>query len=471
MPAYQFDPYFYRMHKSKGGNFQNYEDKSYLTLTDNEIAKHLNGSQFIGVYPLLKENTSWFIAADFDKENWEKECQIFIKACEENGIPAYLERSRSGKGGHVWIFFEKPYPAIKSRKVIISILEKSGVFSLFDKSLSFDRLFPNQDFLSGKGFGNLIALPLNKESWDKENSCFIDTETLQPFSDQWEYLKNIKRISVSELDKLYSLLGKSNIPIIEQTIKNQDNSGKIIIKLDNKISINRVGLPIKLINFLKEELNFVNSEFLIKKKIGRNTFGAERYFKLIEETENSVLIPRGTIGKLLRFCKENNIDYIFQDNRKKLDNINFSCNFQLKDNQKQAFESTSKKDLGVIVSPPGSGKTIIGLKIIAEKQQPALIVVHRKQIAEQWIERIQAFLGIPKNEIGKIGQGKIVIGKKITVAMVQSLTKELEKSESKIQNSFGTILVDECHHIPAETYRNTIAKLQTYYLSLVYHKN
>ena len=462
MPACPFDPYFYRMHKSKDGNLN---DKIYLTLTNNEIEKHLNGQQFIGIYPLLKDNTSWFIAADFDKENWEKECLSFTNACKENEIPAYLERSRSGKGGHVWIFFEKPYPAIKSRKIIISILEKSGVFSMFDKSSSFDRLFPNQDFLSGKGFGNLIALPLNKENWIKGNNCFIDTETFQPYADQWEFLKNIKRISISELDKLYSLSGITNVSTIEKENINKDIlSDKLIIKLDNNVSINRIGLSIKLINYLKEELNFINSEFLIKKKLGKNTFEEQRYFKFVEEIENSVLTPRGFIGKLLRFCKENNIAYEFLDKRKKLDNVSFSSTIELKENQKHAFEATSKKDIGVIVSPPGSGKTIIGLKIIAEKQQSALIVVHRKQIAEQWIERIQAFLGIPKNEIGRIGNGKTVIGKKITVAMIQSLTKELEKPECKIQNSFGTILVDECHHVPAETFRNTIAKLHTYYL-------
>ena len=462
MPACPFDPYFYRMHKSKDGNLN---DKIYLTLTNNEIEKHLNGQQFIGIYPLLKDNTSWFIAADFDKENWEKECLLFINACKVNEIPAYLERSRSGKGGHVWIFFNKPYPATKSRKIIISILEKSGVFSMFDKSSSFDRLFPNQDFLSGKGFGNLIALPLNKGTWSKGNNCFIDTETFQPYADQWEFLKNIKRISISELDKLYSLSGITNVSTIEKENINKDIlSDKLIIKLDNNVSINRIGLSIKLINYLKEELNFINSEVLIKKKLGKNTFEEQRYFKFVEEIENSVLTPRGFIGKLLRFCKENNIAYEFLDNRKKHDNVSFSSTIQLKENQKHAFEATSKKDIGVIVSPPGSGKTIIGLKIIAEKQQPALIVVHRKQIAEQWIERIQAFLGIPKNEIGRIGNGKTVIGKKITVAMVQSLMKELEKPECKIQNSFGTILVDECHHIPAETYRNTIAKIHTYYL-------
>jgi len=204
MPALLYDVYRYRVHKMKGGNLQNFTEKTYLPYSEEQIAKPLKGQQLIGIYPLLKDNTSWFIAADFDKTGWEDECQAFIKSCTENNIPAYLERSRSGKGGHVWIFFDQPYPAIKSRKIIISLLQKTGAFSIFDKSSSFDRLFPNQDSLSGKGFGNLIALPLYKPTFDLGNSCFIDVETFIPVANQWEFLKNIKRISTKELDELYN---------------------------------------------------------------------------------------------------------------------------------------------------------------------------------------------------------------------------------------------------------------------------
>jgi superfamily II DNA or RNA helicase len=460
MPAYHYDPYMYRAHKMKGGTFQNYNDKTYLKLTDQEIAKHLNGEQLIGVYPLLQDNTSNFIAADFDEAEWIDDARKFLKACNEKNIPAYLERSRSGNGGHIWIFFEQPYPAIRTRKIFISILEQSGAFSLFDKSSSFDRLFPNQDFLSGKGLGNLIALPLFKKTLEQGNSCFINADTLQPYFEQFEFLKSIKRISVSELDQLYQSLTTTSSSIFQNV-----GDGKLRIALNNDVKISREGMTTPLINYLKEELNFTNSEFIIKKKIGKNTFGTERYFKFVEETENEVIVPRGFVGKLIRFCRENKIEHNFIDERKKHKAVPFLFNAQLREHQQAAIESISKKDLGVIVAPPGSGKTIVALKIISDKQQPALIIIHRKQLVEQWTERVETFLGIPKNEIGKIGQGKSKVGKKITIATFQSLSKELDKPDSEnLKAIFGTVIVDECHHIPAETFRNTIAKLQTFYL-------
>jgi len=458
MPAYHYDPFMFRLHKMNGGTFKDYKDKTYLPLTNQQLLKHFNGEQLIGIYPLLQDNTSWFIAADFDKEKWTEECRIFLNTCKEQDIPAYLERSRSGKGGHVWIFFDKPYPAIKSRKILITLLEQAGVVSVFDKSSSFDRLFPNQDFHSGKGLGNLIALPLYKPTLEKGNSCFVD-EQLQLNQDQWAFLSSIQRVSASHLDTIYHSLNPNN-----DQVPTNINSGKLHIQLTNVLRLNRSGMTPKLINFLKEELNFANSEYFIKKKSGRNTWGTERYFRSIVEKEHEIILPRGFIGRLIRYCKQQNIDFEFQDERKKHTPITFNTSINLRSHQKSAIEVTSRKEFGVITAPPGSGKTVIGLKIIAEKQQPALIIVHRKQLLEQWVERIQAFLGIPKNEIGRIGQGKAKPGKAITVAMIQSLDKYIDKQETdEIARSFGTIIVDECHHIPAITFRNTISKISTYY--------
>ncbi|MCA6407370.1 MAG: DEAD/DEAH box helicase family protein [Cytophagales bacterium] len=409
MPAHSFDPYFYRAHKAKGGTFQNYKDKTYLALTDAQIEKHLKGDQLVGVYPLLTDNSSWFIAADFDEEKWEEECRAFVSACKEKGISAYLERSRSGKGGHVWIFFEQPYPALRCRKIFISILEEIKIFSPFDKG-SFDRLFPNQDFHSGKGLGNLIALPLHKSSWEQGNSCFINPNTLEPIQDQSNLLKNVIRVPKSKLDDLYNELAET------KTV--QVFTGKLQINLSNSIHINRNGLSLKLTNFLKEEFNFTNAEFFIKQKSGRNTYGTKRYFKFIEEKEHELVIPKGFIGKLVRYCKEENLDYEFIDNRRRVNSVVFSFQAKLKPYQISVINAVSKKDIGIIVAPPGSGKTVIALKVIADRQQPTLIIVHRKHLAEQWLDRIETFLGIPKHQIGKIGQGKNKSGEQITLVIV-----------------------------------------------------
>ncbi|WP_246067795.1 DEAD/DEAH box helicase [Changchengzhania lutea] len=462
MPAYSYDPYMYRLHKQSGGSFKNYTDKTYLKLDDYQLLKHLKGNHFTGIYPLLKDNTSNFIVADFDKTGWEKQSKKALEACTEAQIPAYLERSRSGNGGHVWIFFEEPYPAIRSRRIVLTLFEQASIFSVFDKNTSFDRLFPNQDYLSGKGLGNLIALPLHGNTLQQGNSCFIDADTLIPFLDQWAFLKTIKKVSTLDLDailKLFSEKPNQEISIEKEITYN----GKIQIILKNSITLNRNGLTRILTNFLKEQLNFFNSDYAIKKKTGRSTYKTERYFKLIEETENTIEIPSGFIGKLLRFCNQNKIQYNFLDERIKLEEIEITSSIQLLNHQHLSLEITKKKDFGIIVAPPGSGKTIIGLKVIEQKKQPALIITHRKQIAEQWIGRIESFFGIPKRDIGKIGQRKMKIGKQITVALIQSLSKKLNTAPKELTSAFGTIIIDECHHIPAKSFREVINRLSPFY--------
>lgn len=312
---------------------------------------------------------------------------------------------------------------------------------------------------------NLIALPLNKVSFNNINSCFIDPVTLVPYSDQWMFLKTINKVAKSHLDHIYRELNQQDEPSAGLFKKDPIETSKLHVRLSNVVQINRQHLPAVFIAFLKDQLNFANTEYQVKKSINKNIFGVKRYFKLLNETADVINIPRGFIGRLLRFCKENNIEYVLADQRKKLNPVIFKGSIQLRENQQPAKEAAAKKDFGIIVAPPGSGKTIISLSIIHEKQQPALILIHRKQLADQWIERIQSFLGIPKKEIGWIGQGKHKLGKQVTVAMVQSMEKALDSEESTgIRNAFGIIIIDECHHIPAETYQCVISKLNSYYM-------
>ena len=346
-----------------------------------------------------------------------------------------------------------------------ALLQKAGLISVFDKNSSFDRLFPNQDYHSKKGLGNLIALPLNKTSLVNGNSCFIAPATLQPFDDQWKFLKTVIRVSISHLNHIYKEHTDKDEISTGLFHREEITAGKLTIVLNNEIHISRAALPPSLIAFLKEELNFANNEYQVKKNINKNTFGIKRYFKLLTETSESVSIPRGFIGRLLRFCKEQQIEYVLEDQRKKAEAISFKGSIALRDYQLPAQQAAAKKDFGIIVAPPGSGKTILSLSIVKDKQQPALILVHRKQLADQWMERIESFLGISKKDIGHISQGKSRKGKQITVAMIQSMEKAFESTESlELIDAFGTIIIDECHHVPAETYQRAIGKLNSYYM-------
>jgi superfamily II DNA or RNA helicase len=458
MPAYYYDQRSYQIHKASGGSFKDFKDKSYLRLTDEQIRKHLNGRQHIGLYPLLEDNKSWFIVADFDEENWIGDCRTFLNICREQNLPAYLERSRSGNGGHVWIFFNQAYPAVKSRHIILSLLIESGIISGFDKGASFDRLFPNQDFHSGKGFGNLIALPLFGTALSEGNSCFLDEDTLIPFVDQWQFLESVERASTEQLEELFSLRHQETKGVIS------NENSELTITLSSRLQLNLQAINSALRTFLMEELNLFNSEFIIKKNSGRSTFGTSRFLRFIEEGANFVYIPKGFTGRLLRFCIERNISYTFQDERIRVPVKQPQLLTSIRDYQKSAILSSRKKDIGVIVAPPGSGKTIIALSIVAEKNEKTLIIVHRRQLVEQWTERIGTFLGLSPKQIGIIGQGKVKVGDQITIATIQSLSKTVDSDSGSLVSSFGLIIVDECHHVPAVSFRNTISKFNSFYL-------
>jgi hypothetical protein len=463
-PAYDLNWDEFAIHKTNGGTLKDFVNKSYSPLTEQRLLNHLSGKEVIGIYPLLSNNTSWFIVADFDetqsgKRSWQDEVKIFMDTCEKYKLAVYLERSRSGRGGHVWMFFETNYPAFKSRRIMLHILESEGLISPFDKNSNYDRLFPNQDSHSGKGIGNLIALPLQRKSLDNNNSCFVDPDNYMPYPDQWSFLRTIKKVTTQQLEEVYNLISGSD-NTHKQTASS--NPGILQITLNNNIKIPRAQLNPGLVNFLRDNLNFVNSEYIIKKKLGKNTFGTESYFRMLEERDGYVFIPRGFVRELLLYCKEKRIPHQLKDERKKLTEVNYSFKASLYDYQKAAVDTSTKKEMGIIVAPPGSGKTIFGLSIIAQKKQPTLIIVHRKQLFDQWIERIQSFLGIAEPFIGKIVQGQQKIGAHITVAMIQSVAGL--NASNDIFKSFGTIIIGECHHVPAKTFRQVISNFHCYYL-------
>lgn len=461
VPAYKVDWEDYNRHKLSGGTFANYSKKEYLPFNDTALKEHFLGKSTIGIYPLLSDNTSFFIAADFDEANWQESILKLHKICKEVELPAVIERSRSGNGGHLWLFFEDNIPAFQSRKIMVELLLQSRIVSKFEKEPSFDRLFPNQDTHSGKGIGNLIALPLQGNSLTQGNSCFLEPNTFEPFEDQWAFLATIEKISKQKIDSLYLQFSGTTKEIFTSRFTDSESSFDLEILINSEIYLKRIQLSQKLIEFLRDNLNFLNSDYIVKKQLGKTAYNIEKYFKLIEETPEGIIIPRGFASSLVKFCNSENIPIKIIDERCKQDEIVVNSKIDLLPHQEEVLERTESKDFGVIVSPPGSGKTIIGLELIAQKKQPTLILVHRKQLFDQWIGRIQNFLSIPKKQIGQIGNQKDKIGKEVTVAMIQSLTRG---DLTELKNRFGMVIVDECHHIPAKSFREVITQLNCYYL-------
>ena len=462
IPAYKVDWSDYNKHKASGGTFANYSKKELLPINDDVLKKHLKGSETIGIYPLLADNTSFFIVADFDEKNWQEAILKLHDVCLRNELTAVIERSRSGNGGHLWLFFEENIPVFQSRKIMFELLLQAEIISKFEKEPSFDRLFPNQDTHSGKAIGNLIALPLQGTSIKQQNSCFLDPQTCEPYPNQWSFLQTIRKISKQKIESLYIQLSGEGEKEVFSSSFSSDNTFELEILIKAQVYLKRLQLNQRLTEFLRDNLNFLNSDYFVTKQLGRNPYNIEKYFKLIEETPDGIIIPRGFVSTLVQFCKSENIPVKIIDERSKQKEINITSKIKLRPQQKEVIEKTDKKDFGVIVAPPNSGKTIIGLELIARKKQPALILVHRKQLFDQWVDRIQSFLGIPKNKIGQIGNKKNKIGEEITIAMIQSLTRK--KSLNYLSDKFGMIIVDECHHIPAKSFRKVISQLNSYYL-------
>jgi len=434
------------------------EKQKYTPLSDYFIEQHLRGNVVLGIYPLLTDNTSWFVVADFDGENWLELAKSFLNKCSEYSLPGYVEKSRSGKGGHVWFFFDQAYQAHKSRKIFLHLIKESGSVDQFDKEDSFDRIFPNQDYLSGKGLGNLIALPLQGNSIKLGNSIFLNPEDdFNPVEDQWNSLSTIKKISASDLDEIFDRLSKYKLDN-----KKVSYGKSLSLTVGSYISIPKQQIFKPLTDFFIENLNFFNSDYIVRRNMGLSTYKLEKYFKAIVKDDNNVLIPRGFLNKLTTYLNENNIDFVIENSLNKLSDIDIKSEFQLFDYQKEALEYFTNQNQGILVAPPGSGKTIMGLALITNKLQPALIITHRKQIYNQWLDRIEDFLKIPKREIGQYVSAKKTVKNPVTVAMIQTLAKAPDLKA--VASQFGLVLVDECHHMPAKTFRDVITQFSPRYL-------
>lgn len=430
---------------------------SYQELTVPWVERHLIGTETLGIYPLLEDNTSRFIAADFDGDGWQDSIYKFCDVAHKYTVPIAIERSRSGNGAHAWLFFAKPYPAYKSRRIFFALLREALVIGLLDKNESFDRLFPSQDYHSGKGLGNLIALPLQGAARKSGNSVFVDSDkNFSIYDDQWQFLNDVHRLIPQELDALYATITGETV-----SEARHDKSPKLTLVISNAIAISKEHLPAPLVSSLREELNMPNVEYFVKERAGLPTYGVEKYIATITSDDNHIFVPRGFLSKLTAWLHEHATPYLIKDERIVLKQIKFANKFRLFDFQEGAVNAFESVDNGILVAPAGSGKTIMGLAIIAQKHQPAIILTHRRQIYDQWLERVEHGFGIAKKHIGQICGTKKKAEAPITVAMVETLARL--KDWGNIPSMFGTVILDECHHVPARMFREVISRFKGKY--------
>lgn len=438
------------------------------------VKNHLQGQQTIGTYAITENDMCIFLAADFDGEGWQADIMAYKRAALSLGVHAHIERSRSGKGGHAWVFFTTPIPAKSARRLGTAILSRSLQERHTLSLKSYDRFFPNQDYLPKGGFGNLIALPLQQKAREDDNSVFVD-ENFKPYSNQWEYLAQVRRLSLSEVENIVqqALLKDAPIQAVDPehvTMETDERlmalakpkifkglfNGSVEIEQGAQLKIQTANLPGALISAFKRTSTFANPKFYERERMRFQTYPESRFIFDGEILPDCLILPRGVLDQCVVIANEAGAQVNIRDVRPVLKKLKQSFNGELLPEQKTAIKKLTDHETGVLSAPPGSGKTVMACAIIAKRKTPTLILVHRQELLEQWKQQLSRFLEIPIKEVGVFSGTKKKPTGKIDIATILSL-KRIEELEDFFA-PYGQIIIDECHHIPAVTFESILKR-------------
>jgi superfamily II DNA or RNA helicase/very-short-patch-repair endonuclease len=464
--------------------------RCFLPVTDEVIRWHLSGrteqgEEFVlGVYPMLLDESCYFLAIDFDRENWQGDTSAFLETCRRFDLSVALERSRSGNGGHAWIFFDQAIPASLARKLGSYLLTETMERRPELGFGSYDRLFPNQDTLPKGGFGNLIALPLQKRARQLGNTVFLDGQ-FKPYMDQWAFLASVPKISrhrvellVQEAETRGRTVGVRAVTTDEDddTPWNRSSSRhhdempileplpeSIDLVLADQIYIARENLPAALRNRLLCLAAFQNPEFYRAQSMRLPTYHKPRVIHCAEEYPQHLALPRGCLDDVERLFQKLKIKIILRDER--CFGIPFDAPFggTLRGEQPAAAQAMLEHNLGVLAATTAFGKTVVAAWLISQRRVNTLVLVHRQQLLEQWIERLSAFLDVPAKTIGRLGGGKKRLTGILDVALIQSLIRK-GKVDERIQ-AYGHLIVDECHHLSARSFEMVVRRAKARFVT------
>ena len=468
-------------------------NRDLLPISDDVIKNHLQGLNpnenikrdfTIGIYPLLPDETCWFLAVDFDKVTWVEDTAAFVKTCHSLDVPAVLERSRSGNGGHIWIFFSEPIHASVARKLGSFLLTETMECRPEIGLDSYDRFFPSQDTIPKGGFGNLIALPMQKKPREAGNSLFLN-ENYDPYSDQWAFLSTVRRMDRQEVNILVEDAGRRGKLIGVRAVVTEEDDDEpwtmppsrrvketnitgplpqqIEIVLGNEIYLPKETLPPSLRNRLIRLAAFQNPEFYQSQAMRLPTYNKPRIISCCEIFSKHLGFPRGCLDEIVDLLQALKIEVKIIDERFTGHQIDLSFNGILRPEQQQAAQAMLAHDCGVVSATTAFGKTVIALYMIASRNVNTLILVHRRQLLDQWISRISSFLGIAAGDIGQIGGGKRSPSGRIDVAIIQSLSKKDVVDD--IVAEYGHLVVDECHHMSARSFEIVARRCRAKYVT------
>jgi superfamily II DNA or RNA helicase len=463
-------------------------NQAFVPYDDAATIAHLTGRHVMGVYPLLHDDTCWFLAVDFDKHEWRDDVAAFVAACQRASVPFSVEKSRSGNGAHVWFFFVEPVPASTARKMGCYLLTDTMAQRHQLAMSSYDRLFPSQDRMVRGGFGNLIALPLQHEARNHGNSLFLD-EALNAYPDdqQWAYLASVQRIDRAMVEKIADQAMAQGSLIAGFAGVNGESSSRskrqlplrapqpaviagplpavVDVVLAAKLLVAKAGLPAQLMSQIKELAVFQNPEFYKKQGMRLSTALTPRVIDCSADSPLHIGLPRGLLAALTSLLRHNGIALEVSDERSSGSALSYTFHGALTDEQQVAVNALLAHDIGTFVAPPGVGKTVVGTYLVAARACSTLIVVHRRPLLDQWVAQLALFLGIDAAEIGQIGAGRKTGNGKLDVAMIQSLMRKdrAEPVDDPIAR-YGQVIVDECHHLPAVSFERVIGRATAKYL-------
>lgn len=468
-------------------------NRRFLPVTEEVVRQHLtgfdpSGREFVmGLYPMLLDETCFLLAADFDRESWRDDAAAVQETCRQLGIPCALERSRSGNGSHLWMFFEEAIPAVLARKLgaylLTETMERRPEIGL----RSYDRFFPNQDTLPKGQLGNLIAVPLQKQPREHENSVFLD-DSMAPHADQWAFLSSVRKIARAEAERIVRSAEAARGHVVGVRLVPWDEAsdapwtaapsrrpsdpllaGPLPQSMDlvfgNEIYIAKEGLPPALRNRLIRLAAFQNPGFYRAQAMRRPTFGEPRVISCAEDHAHHISLPRGCLNDVRALLEQLGIESTLRDERHTGTPLAATFQGALRAEQRTAVKALAAHDDGVLAATTAFGKTVVAAWMIAKRGVNTLVLVHREQLMEQWVERLATFLGIPAKSIGRIGGGRKKPSGLLDVALIQSLVRKGVVNDCV--GNYGHLIVDECHRLPAPSFEQVARRAKArYFLGL-----